>query len=140
MSTNKRFTEEEIALLRTNPNVTTVSSNMLSYSLEFKQKAVEQAKTKGMTSFKIFTLAGLPPELLGKPRIKSAMKSFKREAASPKGLHEPRGKSREARMEAFAKEDLAKRQTKVAIHELQNKVVHLEQQIEFLKKTRFPRQ
>lgn len=42
-------------------------------------------------------------------------------------------------MEAFAKEDFAKKQTKTAIRELQDKIVHLEQQIEFLKKTRFPR-
>ena len=38
-------------------------------------------------------------------------------------------------MKAFAKEDLSKKQAKVAIRELQEKVVPLEQQIEFLKKT-----
>ena len=139
MSTNRKFTEEEMNLLRTNPNIASVSPSKLAYTLAFKEKAVEQAKLQGMTAVKIFTLAGLPPELLGRSRIAAAMKMFKLEAASPEGLHEPRGKSREARMEAFAKDDLAKKHAKVAIRELQNKVVHLEQQIEFLKKTRFPR-
>lgn len=137
MSTNKKFTEDEMTLLRSNPNIASVSPSMLSYTLAFKRTAVEQSKQKGMTAVKIFEQAGLSVELLGKTRITAAMKMFKREAASPEGLHEPRGKSREARMQAFAKEDLAKKQTKVAIRELKEKVVHLEQQIEFLKKTRF---
>lgn len=139
MSTNRKFTEEEIILLRDNPNIASVSAAKLSYTLAFKQKAVAESKIQGMTAVKIFTQAGLTLDLLGKSRITAAMKSFKIEAASPEGLHEPRGKSKEARMEAFAKEDLAKKQTKVAIRELQDKVVHLEQQIEFLKKTRFPK-
>lgn len=139
MSTKKKFTEEEIKLLQSNPNIVTVSASKLTYSLAFKQMAVEKA-SKGMTSVKIFTQAGLGLELMGKPRIYAAMKSFKREATSADGLQEPHGKSKEARMAAFAKNDLTKKQTKTAIRELQNKVIHLEQQIEFLKKTRFPHQ
>ena len=41
-------------------------------------------------------------------------------------------------MAKFAQEDYSKKQTKVAIRELQKKVIHLEQQIEFLKKIQFP--
>lgn len=140
MSTNKKFTEQEMILLRANPNVASVSQSKLTYTLAFKQNALELAPLPGMTAVKIFEQAGLPPDILGKTRITAAMKMFKREAASPEGLHEPRGKSKEARMAAFAKDDLAKKQTKVAIRELQDKVVHLEQQIEFLKKIRFPKQ
>lgn len=138
MSTTRKFTEEEMILLQANENIVTVSPTKLTYSLAFKQWAVEESKKKGMTAVKIFTKAGLPVELLGKPRITSAMKAFKYEAASPEGLREPRGKSREERMEDFAKDDLSKKHMKTAIRELQNQVVHLEQQIEFLKKTRFP--
>ncbi len=138
MSTGKKFTQAEMELLKMNPNVVSVTQNQLSYSLAFKKSALEQAN-QGFTSIKIFTQAGLSVEMLGKPRIYAAMKSFKREAASPKGLSEPRGKSREARMEAFAKEDLTKKQTQTAIKELQDKIVRLEQMVEFLKKTRFPR-
>lgn len=136
MST-KKFTPEEIAILQENPNILNATPTTLSYSLAFKQKAIDSVG-KGMTSVKFFANEGLDPDILGKPRIYAAMKSFKREATSSEGLHATRGKSKEARMEAFAKEDLSKKQTKTAIRELQDKVVHLEQQIEFLKKTRFP--
>ena len=67
-----------------------------------------------------------------------ALKLFQREAASPEGLREAGIKTKEERMAKFAKEDYAKKQTKVAIRELQKKVIHLEQQIEFLKKIQFP--
>lgn len=136
MST-KKFTPEEIALLKENPNIVNVTETSLSYSLLFKQKAMEAVRN-GMSSTQFFASEGLEPAILGKPRIYAAMKSFKLEAASPEGLRERHGKSREARMDAFAKENLAKKQTKTAIRELQDKVVHLEQQIEFLKKTHFP--
>lgn len=138
MSTLKKFTEEEMILLRENPNIVSVCPVKLTYSLPFKQWAVEESKKKGMTAVKIFTKAGLTVELLGKSRITAAMKSFKREAASPEGLREPKGKTKEEQMEAFAKAELDKKQTRTAIRELQKQIVHLEQQIEFLKKTNFP--
>lgn len=131
--TNKRFTPEEIEIIRQNPYVVSVCSTKITYSLAFKKFAIDQAQ-KGLHSPQIFLNAGFDPEMLGKPRMCAALKSFKREAASPEGLREPRGKSREERLAAFAKEDLAKKHTKTAIRELQDKIVHLEQQIEFLKK------
>ena len=137
MSTKKRFTEEQMQILMANPYVKNVTPAKITYSLEFKQKAVAQAE-QGMKSIKIFNEAGLGEDILGKERIYSAMKAFKREAKSPEGLREPGGRSKEERMAAFAKEDLSKKQTKAAIKELQDKVVHLEQMLEFLKKTQFP--
>ena len=136
MSTNKKFTEEPMQLLMANPYVKNVTPSKITYSLEFKKKAVAQAE-QGMKSVRIFKEAGLGEDILGKTRIYSAMKAFKREANSPDGLREPRGKSKEDKMAAFAKEDLSKKETKAAIKELQDKVVHLEQMIEFLKKIQF---
>ena len=131
--TKQRFTQEEMEILRQNPYVVSACSTKITYSLAFKKFAVEQA-LKGMKSPKIFLAAGFDPEMLGRPRMYAALKTFKAEAASPEGLREPRGKSREEKLAAFAKEELSKKQTKTAIRELQDKVVHLEQQIEFLKK------
>ena len=93
-----------------------------------------------MKSPEIFRRAGFDPEILGKPRMYAAVKSIKIEAASPEGLHEPRCMSKEERLAKFASDDYSKKQTRVAIRELQNKIVHLEQQIEFLKKIQFPEQ
>lgn len=131
--TNKRLTPEELEIVRQNPYVVSASSAKITYSLVFKKFALEQSRN-GIPSPQIFLMAGFDPEILGKPRMYAAVKSFKREAASPEGLREPRGKSREERLDAHAKEDLAKKQTKTAIRELQDRVNHLEQQIEFLKK------
>lgn len=131
--TNKRFTQEEIDVIKQNPYVVSVCSTKIIYSLAFKKYVLEQSQN-GLSSIEIFQKAGFDPEMLGKPRMYAALKHFKREAASPEGLREPRGKSREERLAEFAKEDLAKKHTKTAIRELQDKIVHLEQQIEFLKK------
>lgn len=131
--TNKRFTPEEIELIKQNPYVVSVCSTKITYSLAFKKFAVMQAE-QGLRSPDIFLKAGFDPEMLGKPRMYAAMKSFKREAASPEGLREPKGKSKEERLAAFAKEDLSKKQTRKAIRDLQHKVIELEQSIEFLKK------
>lgn len=132
--TNKKFTQEEIDAIKQNPYVVNVCSTKIIYSLAFKKFAIEQSQN-GLSSPEIFRKAGFDPEMLGKPRMYAALKHFKREANSPEGLREPRGKSMEERLAAFAKEDFTKKQTKTAIRELQDRIVHLEQQIEFLKKT-----
>ena len=131
--TNKRFTPEEIEIIRQNPYVISVGPVRIKYSLAFKQFAIEQS-AKGVRSPEIFRKAGFDPDMMGRSRMIAALKAFKREAASPEGLHEPRGKSREERLSQFAKEDLSKKQTRRAIRELQDKVIELEQSIEFLKK------
>ena len=134
---NKKFTQEEMNIIRQNPYVVNVSPTKITYSLAFKKFAIEQAQL-GFKSTQIFPKAGFDPEILGKPRMIAALKKFKREAASPEGLREPKGKSRDERLDAFAKEDFEKKHTKVAIRELQKKIVHLEQEIEFLKKIQSP--
>lgn len=131
--TNKRFTPEEVKIIQQNPYVVSVCPTRITYSLAFKHVAIEQAG-KGLRSTDIFRNAGFDPDMLGRPRMVAALKSFKREAASPAGLREPRGKSREERLSQFAKEDLSQKQTRRAIRELQDKVIELEQTIEFLKK------
>ena len=131
--TDKKFTPEEMEELRKNKYVLNVTENVISYSLEFKQFVIKEAQ-KGLTSPEIFKKAGFDPDILGKPRIYGAVKHIKKQSKSPKGLRASHGKSDEERLAKFAKQDLEKKQTKAAIRELQNKIVHLEQQIEFLKK------
>lgn len=132
----KKFTPEERDILSLNPYVVSVTPSTISYSLAFKKFAIEQSRA-GLTSPEIFRKAGFDTEMLGKQRVYHTIKHFKKEAASPKGLQEGKKITEEKCRERFAKEDYSKKQTKVAIRELQNKVVHLEQQIEFLKKIRF---
>ncbi|MBQ6833099.1 MAG: hypothetical protein IJO55_01615 [Lachnospiraceae bacterium] len=137
MANYKYFTQEEMDILMQNPYVISVSSKRIEYSLAFKQFALKEAQN-GLSSPKIFEKAGFDPEMLGKTRMYVALKKFKQQAASPEGLREPRRKSKEDRLAAFAQKDLSEKHTKTAIRELQEKVIRLEQQIEFLKKIQFP--
>lgn len=134
--TDKKFTQEEIEQLRQNKYVLNVTENQISYSLEFKQFVMQEVE-KGLTSPKIFKKAGFDPEVLGKTRMYAAVKHIKRQAKAPGGLRASNRKSQEERIAELVKEDYAKKQTTVAIRELQNRIVHLEQQIEFLKKIQF---
>ena len=95
-------------------------------------------KSKLADILDIFVKAGFDPDILGTSRMYAAIKKFKKEAASPEGLRETSSKTREQRMAQFAKAEYDKKHTKVALRELQKKVVHLEQQLEFLKKIHFP--
>lgn len=135
--TNKKFTQEEINIIRQNPYVLNVTPCKITYTLVFKRFALEQAK-QGLKSRQIFQKAGFDTEMLGAPRMTAALKTFKKQAASSEGLREPKGQSKEERLAKFAKEDFQKKHTKVAIRELQQKIVHLEQEIEFLKKIQSP--
>ena len=126
------FNQTDMEFLMQNPYTADVCSTHLYYTLAFKEYALREV-ANGKTSVSIFTRAGYDLEMLGKPRIYAALKSFKREAASPQGLHES-CHSREAKLEALSKQDLSKKKTDKAIKELQDRVIHLEQQIEFLKK------
>ena len=134
---NQKFTQKEMDIISQNPYVVSVCPTRIVYSLAFKQFAIKHSQ-QGMKSTQIFLEAGFNPEMLGKKRIYSALKKFKKEAASPEGLREPRGKSKEERLVDFAQEDFSKKHTKTAIRELQQRVIHLEQQIEFLKKIQSP--
>ncbi len=135
--TKKFFTQDEMDIIRQNPYVISVSPSRIIYSLAFKKWAVQQAAL-GMKSTDIFIQAGFDPDILGTSRMYAAVKKFKKEASSPEGLHQSTIKTREQKMEEFAKEEFDKKHTKVALRELQKKVVHLEQQLEFLKKIHFP--
>lgn len=135
--TKKLLTTEEMNIIRQNPYVISVTPAKITYTHEFKKFVIQQA-AQGLKSTEIFRNAGFDTEMLGTARIYSAVKKIKKQAAAPEGLPGPRGKTREERMAQFAKEEYDKKHTKVAIRELQKKIVHLEQQIEFLKKIHFP--
>ncbi len=57
------------------------------------------------------------------------------EADSERGLRAPRGLSTAEQIAAFESKNLSKQKTEASIKELQERIVHLEKQVEFLKKT-----
>lgn len=126
----KRFTKEEQELLRSNPYTLTVSEHQIKFTVEFKRYLLSETAKPGVSYNAAFIKAGYDPAMLGSVRISSVVKNARKQAASPRGLHET-APSRSK----LLKEDLARKRTQTAIRELQEEMIRLQQQVDFLKKT-----
>lgn len=139
MPRNNPYTDEQIRILSQNPYTHAVSENRISFTIEFKQFFYEQTRIPGMTTKKILLTAGYNPDWFIKSNLDGIRRSILNEAKSPTGFKTPRGLSNADKTAQFAAKDLAKQKTDASIKELQERIVHLEQQIEFLKKTQHTR-
>ena len=128
------FTEKQIHELETNKYTHSVSENQIVFTLEFKQFFLDQVVKYSKTAPTILREAGYDTSIFTRSHIDSIRKRILREANSETGLKPPRGLSAADKIAAFEAKDLAKQRTKVSIRELQEKVVYLEKQVEFLKK------
>ena len=128
------YTEEQIHILEQNPYTHKVTPHMITFTLEFKEFFMSQVNIPGMTAPKILRAAGYDTNIFTRDMITSLRRNILNEASSPEGLKPPRGLSQAEKTAAYAKKDLDSQRTSTSIKELQNRVVHLEQQIEFLKK------
>lgn len=133
MSKQTPFTLEQKIALEANPFTLQVTDYKIWFTIAFKQYMIEE-RTKNHTKWKdIFRKAGYDPDVLGKTRIDYITKAVLKEAASPEGLHETISQK-------SAKKVSDHQQLRTAIRELQSEVTRLNQQVEFLKKTRLIRQ
>ena len=123
------FTEEQILVLAANPYTLFVNRDMIRFTVAFKRFLLREIDKPGVTIKKAFANAGYDPEILGDKRIDAIVRRVRNEANSPKGLRET-GASRKK----LEEEDLSRKHTKTAIRELQEEVIRLNQQMEFLKK------
>ncbi|MBR6627830.1 MAG: hypothetical protein IKL04_07635 [Lachnospiraceae bacterium] len=128
--TRKRtlFTEQQIEILKQNPFTASVSESQIRFTVEFKRFLLNEREKNGTQWKRIFQKAGYDPEILGKTRILRIVDRVRAEAASPKGLHDTVAKNH------FSKEN-ERVQTQKAIRQLQEEVLRLQQQVDFLKKT-----
>lgn len=127
MAAKKTFTEEEQEILRSNPFTLQVTENQIRFTVEFKRFLLEEREKNGTKWKEIFRKAGYDPEILGPIRIERIPAKVKKEAMSSRGLHETAAKT------GYSKEN-ERVQTQKAIRQLQDEVLRLQQQIEFLKK------
>lgn len=134
------FTAEQVEELSRNPYTHSVTPQRISFTLEFKQFFAEQMKIKDMTARKIMKAAGYNPDFFTSTRLTGIRTHIREEVRSPEGLKAPRGKSTEELRKEFAEKDLSRQSTDASIKELQERIVHLEEQISFLKKISFIRQ
>ena len=124
----KLFTEQEIEILKQNPFTASVSERQIRFTVEFKRFLLSEHEKNGTPWKEAFRKAGYDPEILGKNRVQRAVERIREEAASPRGLHETVAKNH------YSKEN-ERVQTQKAIRQLQEEVLRLQQQVEFLKKT-----
>ena len=72
-----KFTNEECLEHRKNPNVVKCSNKAITYSKEFKCRAVKQYVDEGLSSNEIFRLAGFDRNVLGKNIPKDRISDWK---------------------------------------------------------------
>lgn len=121
------FTKEQKESLKSNPFTLSVNDYQIRFTVEFKKFLLSERETNATPWKEIFRKAGYDPDIFGKTRLDSIVKRIRKEVESPKGLHETTSKK-------SIDKDSERKHTKKAIQELQQEVIRLQQQVEFLKK------
>lgn len=120
------FTTEERNELLSNPFTLYISeSNFVKFTFEFKQ-FVWQEVQNGLKPKQIFEKAGYNYKLIGNARGQRYVYRVRDEGNSKTGLIDNTPK--------VTNKGLTKKQSQAAIKELQDRVLYLEAQIDFLKK------
>lgn len=112
---NKLFSDEEINILKENPNVVKVTRRTIEFSDEFKIRALAEYN-KGKSARKIFTESGLSVESIGINRVRGFIQRISKAQELPK-LHAEKYSS----MQQYTKK-------------LERRITYLQQENEFLKK------
>ena len=123
----KILSEEEIAELKENPHVTSVSARSVNFTSEFKQIAYE-AMVRGERLSKVLEMYGINTGILGEARIRGLAQRLYKFSEREEGFVSQKGKVRQSK-EEFAEEALQKR-----LKRLENELAYTRQEVEFLKK------
>ena len=134
MSRNLKFTESQLNELCQNPYTHNATPYKIQFTYEFKEMFVTRWEA-GTKPRDILREAGYNPEWFTRKNIYAIQARIMAEYRSVDGLKHPRGKSSAEKIAAFEKKNLSKIATDAAIKELQDEIVHLQRQVEFLKKT-----
>lgn len=122
---NIPLSEEDLLKIIKNPNVEKASPWSIKFTVEFKQKALEE-RFAGKTANQIFTEAGFDVKALGSSRIRGFFDKLKKKQAD--GFIDGR-KSNYHRPSRTGKETAEDR-----IKQLENELAYTRQEVEFLKK------
>lgn len=125
------FNQEEIRILKENPNTASVTPSRLSVTLEAKKMILELYQS-GWTPRRIIEELGYDPAMLGKQRTSNIVRNVRREAESKYGLHEGYLRTSGTRMSEEEIEQLECNPGSYA--KLKNEVIYLRKEVEFLKK------
>ena len=133
MSTKKLFTPEEVEILKENPYTWKVSLDRITYTQEF-QRAFWELSLQGLSGMDAFRKLGYDPRILGKERVHNTTKRIRKQGNSPEGIRLKPRKWMRTTKKRFKAADLEKMSHKEAAKRMQQEIVYLQQQVEFLKK------
>lgn len=122
------FTQEDIRILKENPNTSTVTKSRLTITLEAK-KIVLELHQAGWTSRRIVEELGYDPKMLGEQRMKNMVRNVRREVESKNSLHEGYLRTAGTRMSEEEIEQLECNPCSYA--KLKNEVIYLRKEVEF---------
>lgn len=123
----KLLSKEEIAELKQNPHVTSVSPRSVNFSAEFKQIAYE-AMTRGENLASVLETYGINTGVLGEVRIRGMAQRLYQFADREEGFRSQKGQKKRNK-EEVEEENLRKR-----MQRLENELAYTRQEVEFLKK------
>ena len=117
--------------MRKNPYTLRASTSGLSITMEAKERVLELYNT-GMRSRQIVEALGYDYEILGAQRMKNIVRNTRKEAASPRGLHEGYTRPPAA---SLNNEEIEQLDTSVESYaKLKNEVIYLREEVKLLKK------
>lgn len=123
----KLLSKEEIAELKQNPHVTSVSPRSVNFSAEFKQIAYE-AMMRGENLASVLETYGINTGVLGEVRIHGMAQRLYQFAEREEGFRSQKGQKKRNK-EEVEEENLRKR-----MQRLENELAYTRQEVEFLKK------
>ena len=125
------FTQEQIQVLKKNPNTAKLTASRISLTLDAKQEILKLSQ-EGRTPKQIVMKLGYDPSMLGEFRTRNMVRNVLRDAESEAGLHEGYHRTETNRMndEMFQQLDC----TPSSYAKLKNEVIYLRKEVEFLKK------
>lgn len=126
MAKRHYFNDEEKAELLSNPYTARITNCKVVFTLAFKQLVMNHIDAPGMTARELFRMAGYSDSLFSPGVRRYIVVSIRKEASSAKGLQEP-SKGRPVLVR--------KKHAEAELKELQERVLILEQQVSFLKKS-----
>ena len=120
----RKFTEEEMALLRMSPYVLDISPSIVHFSAEFKEKFWEGVEAKRALRDIVIEL-GIDPDILGEGRVNGLKTMIREEVRAGKGFRDLRTYG--TYLDVYTNPE-------AKVKHLEQVIAYKDQEIEFLKK------
>lgn len=126
----RTFTEEQIKKLKKNPYTFKLTKNKLYFTAKFKEDFWISYQA-GNAPRKVMHDLGYDLSMFTQKQIDNYVQRIKREALSGEGFHEGENRQRRIPQKATDEKELSSPQS---IDRMQNELLYLRQEVEFLKK------